>query len=116
MALKLTCTEQNILEHRLGVPDAVANVLTDSYDYLDYDDIVDECEFLLIHLDLWHEVPEDPAELAKLILEDCIINSTWIAAISEASEATIGHHLVVGRKLAERMSKHLGTTLVFPEY
>lgn len=113
----LTKHETDIVRHRLEVPDAIANFLTDHdeddppYEFSE-DDIYDAVVDLFNGLP---ELPDNPTPLQADIIEDCLAGSVYYQAAKSAADEDMGcsrgEFLNIAKAagtLEEKISKLLG--------
>ena len=115
--MRLTKHEADIVRHRLEVPDAIEDFLTDReenappYEFTG-DEIYDAVN------DLFHglpELPDNPTPLQADIIEDCLAGSVYYQAAKSAADEEMGcsrgEFLNIARAagtLEEKISKLLG--------
>jgi len=113
--LNLTEMEQRILNHRLEVPDAIADAIEAGED----DEVGAVCDKLIAgDLDGANAID---ADLTKYVLADAVEGSTYLAcadgALSggETTPQKYGAECRVGRSLAKKISAYVGQALRIPE-
>ena len=108
---KLTSLEREILNHRLDVPDALADVFDGTY-------AREDVQWVAHHLrrgDLNEAVKINP-EIALDVLADAVEGSTFLAAASEESHQKQTAIWNAGDSLAQKIGKFLGRNIYFPNY
>lgn len=114
--MKLTRTEKDILLHRLAVPDAIDDALTDcdnpkfSHELVEYgigwieERIKDDLPF------------EGMTDVEKAVLEDCVDGSTWVASLYERGNPTPEYKRAkaAARRLEKKISEVLGKPVSLP--
>lgn len=114
--LNLTPLEREILDHRLAVPDAIADGLAGEYP----DDAVGAVCGLLAAGDYAGAV-EVSRTVTYAVLRDAVDGSTYAATVADAvdnHEATPQRYAAVcraGRSLAEKVGRLTGERVRFPE-
>lgn len=109
--LQTTEREWAILEHRLGVPDSIADVL--SYEYGHNRDKVEQVVEIL-RQKKWDEANNISPEIVREVLKDCIEGSTYFCDIDDAveiGEISRGDMLAdfrAGHSLVEKVSEAIG--------
>lgn len=112
MIIKLTDNEWEIIEHRLSLSDSVADVLSDQFDGLTYEQAQDKCEALCSRIEASKTI--DVAALTeheRAMLVDCMDGSTFFADIDDAvweGEMTRGKVLALrkaGRSLQRKLNE-----------
>lgn len=111
MQIKLTGLQYDILEHRLEVPDALADALDEPPAT-----VAHCCDLLLMgltakHLDTQYVELTYPS-LHKKVLADCIEGSTYCAWEEGRTRAIVQ----AGERLAEKIGMYVGRELIFPTW
>lgn len=105
---RLTPLEQEILNHRLDVPDAIADALPE-YSNVDVADVAD---FLLAsEVDKARAINE---QLMYDVLADAVSGSVYLGASSEESEMKQSTIARAGNSLARKISAYIGRKVEFP--
>lgn len=125
VATKLTLTklEQEVLSHRLAIPDAIGDALGDNsdYDHLNFDfyQVGDLCDLMITGK--FDEAFTLNPELAKLVLVDAVEGGTFMCdaedavATGEISKSKYYRMLNACRSLAKKVSEFTGEQVEYPE-
>lgn len=123
MRIELTGYEARILRHRLDIPDAIVDALTDveegepPYSEADVESVVDA---LSRSLGEGHEIDTTEAEaispeITRDVLVDCVDGSTWVGCMKgNVSNATIGRAVATGQRLADKIAAYAKRNVEFP--
>lgn len=104
--ISLTLFEREILDHRLEVPDAIADAIERDFDVVD-----ESCRHLRYDTIHWVIRPID-----RLVLEDAVSGSTYAAAASQGSHQLQSETRRSGPNLAKKISKLIGKDVDFPDH
>lgn len=107
--LSLTRTEQDAIDHRLNVPDALAEVFDEEWHEQDVYDVCD----LLLRRDI-DKAMDINGQLVKDILADCVEGSTWVAAVSDAEPWRYAKAIRELRGAANKVAAFVGRELDVP--
>ena len=127
MKIQLTKLETEILRHRLTVPDALVEALTDvfpgdfdpKYHPQDIEDIIEALETSLNTDMLDTAKAEDrDIKITHVVLADCVEGSTWVSSMKgNQSSLMISKHIKAGESLAKKIGEYVGNdNLQFPCY
>lgn len=116
--LRFTPFEKEVILHRLAVPDAIIDCLTDDNDEFMDDDIGEVIDKLETHIQANKPFLEDTlTDLQKAILADCVDGSTWVGCmIGNETPQRIGTAIYHGTLLAHKLSEVLGFEVQFPRH
>lgn len=107
VVLKLTPLEREILNHRLEVPDAIADALMDNDDYsLNEEDIENAINKL-------YRGGDAETDIEKLVLWDCVDGSTYGARSDEITHQKQAAIDRAGDSLARKVSAVIGKDVYF---
>jgi hypothetical protein len=122
MATRLTKLEATILQHRLEVPDAVIDSLTDDID----DDsqlekmmhsVASSVDLLFESIQSTKAIPDSLSDVDKLVLRNCIEASTYfVAAEADMTEQASGRLFATCCRLAEKVSAVIGHSVSYSPY
>ena len=127
MKIQLTKLEAKILRHRLEVPDALVEALTDvcpgdfdpKYHPQDIEDIAEVLEANLNSDTLdTTKAEEINTKITHVVLTDCVEGSTWVGSMhGDQSKRMISKHIKAGESLAKKIGEYVGNdNLQFPCY
>jgi hypothetical protein len=113
LPLTLTKLEDEILQHRLDVPDALSEYLIDSgWPEPDVEEVVSA-----VCAREWAKACEINEPLAKATLKDAVEGSTYYGCgMEELSDQKLAGIARAGWSLARKVGELIGESVKFPEY
>jgi energy-converting hydrogenase A subunit M len=125
--LKITLDERDLIQHRLDVPDAIAEALADTFDDAT-PDLVTDAESVVAACETLHDRMFDAlrtgdgldkrlmSDVEIAVLIDAIEGSTFLGVVPDELPHEQRRVRRVGNNLASKVSLWLGRRVTFPTY